>query len=321
MSKKSQSTEYDSPWKEALDVYFPEFLQLLFPNVYQDIDWERGYEFLDTELQKVVRDANLGKRLADKLVKVWLKDGVETLILIHLEIQGQYDANFTQRMFVYHYRIFDRYRLQVVSLAVLGDDNPQWRPNTYGYERWGSRIQLNFPAVKLWDYRQNQAQLAKNSNPFAAVVLAHLAALETTNRPQQRLQRKWTLVRGLYERGYTREQILQLFRLIDWFLSLPEELTRSFDEQLARYEEEQKMPYITSVERLAIERGELKGELKANRARILEILQVRFGEVPDDLSEKLDWIEEVERLEDLFRQAITIASLEEFESLLPTDNS
>lgn len=81
------------------------------------------------------------------------------------------------------------------------------------------------------------------------------------------------------------------------------------------------MPYITSVERLAIERGELKGELKANRARILEILQVRFGEVPDDLSEKLDWIEEVERLEDLFRQAITIASLEEFESLLPTDNS
>jgi hypothetical protein len=151
--------------------------------------------------------------------------------------------------------------------------------------------------------------------------LAHLAALETINQPQQRLQRKWTLVRGLYERGYTREQILQLFRLIDWFLSLPDELTRSFDEQMARYEEKQKMPYITSVERLAIERGELKGKLKANRARILEILQVRFGEVSDDVSEKLDRIQEIEQLESLFRQAITIASLEEFESLLPTDNS
>lgn len=66
----SNITEYDSPWKEALDVYFPEFLQLLFPQVHQDINWEQGYEFLDTELQKVVRDANLGKRLADKLVKV-----------------------------------------------------------------------------------------------------------------------------------------------------------------------------------------------------------------------------------------------------------
>ena len=151
--------------------------------------------------------------------------------------------------------------------------------------------------------------------------MAHLAALETINQPQQRLQRKWTLVRGLYERGYTREQILQLFRLIDWFLSLPDELTRSFDEQLARYEEEQKMPYITSVERLAIERGELKGKLKANRARILEILQVRFGEVSDDVSEKLDRIQEIEQLESLFRQASTIASLEEFESLLPTENS
>jgi hypothetical protein len=175
--------------------------------------------------------------------------------------------------------------------------------------------------VKLWDYRQNQAQLARNPNPFAAVVLAHLAALETTNQPQQRLQRKWTLVRGLYERGYTREQILQLFRLIDWFLSLPDELTRSFDEQMARYEEEQKMPYITSVERLAIERGELKGKLNAIRESILEVLQTRFGEVPEELGNTLDRIEDVEPLKNLLRQAITIASLEDFEALLPSDRT
>ncbi|NES72513.1 MAG: hypothetical protein F6K24_48625 [Okeania sp. SIO2D1] len=66
--------EYDSPWKEALDVYFPEFMAFFFPDAYQEIDWEKGYETLDKEFQQIVQDANLGKRLADKLVKVWLKN-------------------------------------------------------------------------------------------------------------------------------------------------------------------------------------------------------------------------------------------------------
>ena len=73
MENKNKS-QYDSPWKEALDIYFPEFMEFFFPNAYQEIDWNKGYETLDKELQKVVQDANLGKRLADKLVKVWLKN-------------------------------------------------------------------------------------------------------------------------------------------------------------------------------------------------------------------------------------------------------
>ena len=43
-------TDYDSAWKEALDVYFERFVALLFPAAYADIDWSRGYEPLDKEL-------------------------------------------------------------------------------------------------------------------------------------------------------------------------------------------------------------------------------------------------------------------------------
>lgn len=64
-------TDYDSPWKEILDRYFAAFLSFFFPAIHQDIDWKRGYEFLDKELQQVARDAELGRRYADKLVKVW----------------------------------------------------------------------------------------------------------------------------------------------------------------------------------------------------------------------------------------------------------
>ena len=55
-------SDFDSPWKEALDRYFTAFLRFFFPNIHADIDWSRKYEMLDTELQQVVRTAELGHR-------------------------------------------------------------------------------------------------------------------------------------------------------------------------------------------------------------------------------------------------------------------
>src|SRR5438132_6664726 len=61
---------------------------------------------------------------ADKLFKVWLQEGDEVWLLIHIEVQGQAQATFPQRMFVYNIRTFDRYNRAVVSLTVLADDQP-----------------------------------------------------------------------------------------------------------------------------------------------------------------------------------------------------
>ena len=64
MPDQSISDDHDSPWKEALERYFPEFLALLFPEVHAGVDWSRGHSFLDKELQQVVRDAEAGRRRA-----------------------------------------------------------------------------------------------------------------------------------------------------------------------------------------------------------------------------------------------------------------
>ena len=90
------SADYDSPWKEALDRWFQPFIAFFFPLTHADIDWSRGYETLDTELQQVVRDAELGRRYADKLVKVWLRDGSEEWLLIHVEVQGRREEDFAR---------------------------------------------------------------------------------------------------------------------------------------------------------------------------------------------------------------------------------
>src|SRR5436305_13956413 len=90
---RPMATDFDSPWKEALDCYFEAFLALLFPNVHQQIDWTRGHESLDKEFQQVVREAEVGRRYVDKLVKVWTKDGVECWVLIHVEVQTARDTS------------------------------------------------------------------------------------------------------------------------------------------------------------------------------------------------------------------------------------
>ncbi len=108
--KKRQRDEYDPPWKEMIGDYFAEFLAFFFPEAYAEIDWQRSYEALDKELHKIMRDAEVGRRIADKLVKVWLKDGEEQYVLIHVEVQGRKEADFGERMFVYNYRVFDVYR-------------------------------------------------------------------------------------------------------------------------------------------------------------------------------------------------------------------
>src|SRR5262245_24070532 len=144
-------SDFDSPWKDALDLYFSPFLELLFPDIYRDIDWSRGYEFLDKELLQIVPEAERGKGVVDKLAKVWRGEGQESWLLLHIEVQSQEEKDFALRMFVYNYRIFDRYNRDVVSLAVLGDDRASWRPSVYRFSLWGCRREFTFPIVKLLD--------------------------------------------------------------------------------------------------------------------------------------------------------------------------
>ena len=116
--------EYDTPWKKALEQYFQAFMAFYFPAAHAQIDWSRPHTFLDTELQRITKEALVGTRHVDKLVKVYLLSGEEDWLNIHLEIQVSRQSAFAKRMFTYHYRIFDHYDKPAVSMALLGDDSP-----------------------------------------------------------------------------------------------------------------------------------------------------------------------------------------------------
>ncbi|MFN6498109.1 MAG: cytosolic protein [Nostoc sp. DedQUE01] len=315
MTNKAPQTEYDSPWKQMLQLYFEDFMRFFFPQTHAQIDWSRGFEFLDQELQQVVRDAELGKRLIDKLVKIYRIGGEEEWLLIHIEVQSQEETDFPKRMFVYNYRIFDRYDRSVASLAILGDENIKWRPNQFGYELFGCTVDFQFPIIKLLDYQQRLPELEASRNPFATVVMAHLAAMQTKSDRLQRKQQKLALVRRLYEQGFNRDAVLNLFGFIDWMLTLPLDLEREFKTEVEQLEAQQSMPYMTSFERIT----RIEGLLEA-----IELgLELKFGTSSLGVMDEISQIEDVEQLRAIkegIKTATTVDELRQIYQSFTTDN-
>ena len=299
---------YDEGWKEVIETFFPQFLSFLFPQIAHDIDFGKGYTFLDKELGRISKKGLTGPRVVDKLVRVHRKDGDEQWLLIHIEVQGYPQKRFERRMYVYNYRIFDRYDRDVVSLAVLTDEDERFRPGAYQFEFGDFYHEMRFPIVKLLDYRERWEALEQSDNPFSVVVMVHLKAQETREDVGEGFRWKLRLTRMLYERGYSREGVLGLYRFIDWIISLPEDLEEAYHEEIIKEEEAKRMPYITTAERI----GMRKGMLEEAREMVLEALEERVGVVSPDISERIRGMEDREVLRRLLRLAVRVGSLEEF---------
>ena len=102
------------------------------------------------------------------------------------------------------------------------------------------------------------------TNPFAVVALAQLAAHRRTSDPERKASKR-EIIWLLYESGYGRDDVLALLRFIDWMLRLPAALELELRGELIALEEQQKMSYVMSIERMAEERGVQIGEQRGEQ--------------------------------------------------------
>jgi len=227
-------------------------------------------------------------------------------------------------MYTYNYRLFDRNDRPVASFAVVNEEGARRSNGQFGYALWGCSINFEFPVVSLADYAAKWADLESSDNPFATVVMAHLKALETRHDAEARIFWKFYLIRRLYERGYARQDILNLFHFVDWLLRLPEDLEQRFKQQIEQLEVQTKMRYITSIERLARKEGLEKGReegLEEGREEgaarlLLRLLEHRFGELPEAVIQRVYQLSLAEA-EALVDQALGAESIAAFSANLP----
>jgi hypothetical protein len=156
-------------------------------------------------------------------------------------------------------------------------------------------MSLQFASVKILDYAPQLEKLLKNPNPFALVTAAHLLTQRTRKDVQARYTAKWQLAKLLYERDWGKQQIIDLFAVIDWLMTLPPELEKQLWTSISELERNIKMPYVTSVERIGIEKGRQEG-LQEGRQEgrqeegvffLRRLLIKKFGDLPESVETRL----------------------------------
>lgn len=276
--EKTGKVDCDSVWKDLIEELFSQFLEFFFPEIHKDIDFSKKCEFLSKELRKIVKDNKVGQRFADVLVKVHLKDGSIRCLFIHIEVQGYPDDDFPERMYVYNYRIYDRHRElneEVISLSILTDDDPGYRPDKYGVNRWRFDLTMTFPVVKIIDYKDRLAELDQSTNPMALVVAAQLKSLEAKKADiHTKYDVKLQLFKDCFKKGYTKDQIHILIKFIDWIINLPEKYQEKLSDQLLILKEDNIMPYITSWERIAKKKGIKENKLETAKKMLMDDVSI-----------------------------------------------
>ncbi|MFN7019676.1 MAG: hypothetical protein ACK4RG_10475, partial [Fimbriimonadales bacterium] len=148
---------------------------------------------------------------------------------------------------------------------------------------------------------------------------AHLRALKTRGKPNLLLREKIALIRRLKERGYTPEQVIHLYKVVDFMMTLSQEMEQLVKRVVRQFEEESEWP-LTSLEEDAIERGARQGLEQGLQQGLqqgiievtLRVLLRRFGDAALELEPKLNQVQSVEQLRELSMFALDASTLQEF---------
>lgn len=256
----------DIIWKRIIESLFQDFVAFFMPDLYTHIDFTQKPTFLDKEFQSLFPEAKKGRRYLDKLVKVFLKSGQVQWVLIHAEVQGYKEEQFSERMFRYFYRIFDKYQQKIVSLAILTDENRDWKPERFEYKFFQTELVYNYRTCKLLE--QDEVALKTSNNPFALAVLASLYTIRSKRNQDRRFKFKIELTEMLLEKNYSNDRIKAVFLFIQTLLRLNDEIKQDlFMEEVHKMAtaNKKRLEPISDFEEAVLRKGRKEGEAKGER--------------------------------------------------------
>ncbi len=318
--------DWDGAWKEAIQQLFGPFLELLFPELFALVDWAIPPVFLEQEFRLIRRRAKIGKRSVDKLARVQTVDGLLRTLLIHMEFQNQVDEDIEERLYTYNTSISLILQEQVVTVAVLGDSDSDWKPDTYSFATGGFNVCMRFPIAKLLDYSSQWDMLEASTNPFAVVVMAHLKSLETYGQPETRFEWKLRIAESLYAQtgSHSKEKIEQLILFIDLLMPQTEQYETTYVARVHELEEQQTVKTLAPMQKLFIKQGRqegrqegmlegrqegmLEGRQEGMHLLLLAQIAARFGEVPEEIEVKVQGLS-VDAAREVAIKLITATSL------------
>ncbi|MCF0061211.1 hypothetical protein MUK70_18385 [Dyadobacter chenwenxiniae] len=224
----------DILWKSILEDTFEDFLRFFFPNADDIFDFSKDFGYLDKELEQLFppEDDHYASKFVDKLVKVYTKEEQEEWILVHIEVQGYTDNLFSERMFTYYYRIWDKYGKRTTALAILADENKHYYPSCFKQSFLGTSLRFEYNILKVLD--QCDRKLAESDNVFAHIIMTVKIALKSKKLNDKNLfDLKIQLARRLLGQKISKPKIAKLMKFLKFYVVLNDPLlAASYNEEV-----------------------------------------------------------------------------------------
>ncbi|MBD2772356.1 DUF4351 domain-containing protein [Iningainema tapete] len=294
--------EHDRLFKQLLSNFFPEFIELFFPEI--SADWQpNSLRFLP---QEVVTDVTEGeKKIIDLIVQASFKSQ-DALFIIHIEHQSYSQTNFNERMFTYFARLREKYALPIYPIVIYSYDTPtKIEPNSYRIELFGKTVlEFNYSVIQL--NQLHWQEFVNKRNPVASALMAKMQ-MDKAERHRVKL----LSLQLLASLGLNPAQVQLISGFIDTYLKLNAQETALFVEQLASIEQRQQegvMQIVTSWMEQGIEQGKKQEAV----ALILRLLSRRVGMLPPQQQERIQNLSTTE-LENLGEALLDFTSARDLE--------
>lgn len=296
--------DHDRLFKELLENFFADFVELFFPEAHAAMDWG-NIKFLQ---QEVFTDVTRGdKHLVDILVETRLK-GEPGIVLIHVENQAQTQSDFAERMFIYFSRLYQEHRCRILPIAVFG--YPEIREEA-------DRFELGFPFLDVLDFHFLKLELRKHlwrdyirsNNPVAAALLSKMKYQEN-----ERVQVKLEFLRMLVQMELDPARMTLLAGFFETYLRLNESEERKLEEEMGKVNDKEARKMIeltTSWE----EKGRTEGKIEGQAEILLKLLKKRFGDVPVDMENHIRSLPG-DRLEQLAEAIFDLKSIDDVKAFI-----
>lgn len=258
----------DLMWKTVLVEGFDDALLFFMPELAKARDNSRATILTTEELPAIGAENDRDARISDLSFSVPVKGGGERRVAFVIEQQHTSDRDFALRMFEEFYRMADRMRIPVTSLAIFTGQVKE--VDRYDYSCFGTELSFKYNSYSV--AKADVEALRHDDRVFAVVVLAAALMLKAGGDPSNREKYARELLRLMRERDYTvsRKKLLLTF------------VGRAFrvrhDDMSQELKEEWNMlsiPLEEAVERLkvqtAFEEGKEEGWEKGKKEGKLEI--------------------------------------------------
>lgn len=274
--------DHDRLFKELLTTFFLEFIDLFFPDLTAYLEPD-SLTFLDKEL---FTDVTSGEQYeADLVAKVRFRTQ-ESFFLIHVENQANSQSDFSQRMFRYFARLYEKFALSVYPIAIFSYNAPQRHEPNFHQVSFPDFdvLKFNYKVIQL--NRLNWRDFLHQPNPVASALMAKMKMTQ-----QERVQVKVECLRLMTTLRLDAARMQLISGFIDTYLRLSAKEEQQFQAQIRTIEpnnqREEVMEIVTSWMEQGLQQGLRQGLQQGEVVLILRQLNHRFGSIAPELEAQI----------------------------------